>query len=146
LSHHGRADFPPSSYISSLKIFDGSALRSGLWSLDLTTGRWTRVAGDCIEGSCPVPGTASVLFASILETFYIVLPGGAAPGAPRIDDFDAGKPADYFAREDADAATADAEKIIVWVEERVRGPQQGEGGFPCQVAPRQRYPRCRADV
>jgi hypothetical protein len=74
--------------------FDGSALRSGLWSLDLRAGRWTRIAGDCIEGSCPVPGTASVLFASILELFYIVLPGGAAPGAPRLDDFYAFSPAE----------------------------------------------------
>ncbi len=36
--------------------------------------------------------------------------------------FDAGKPADYFAREDSDAAIADAERIIRWVEEQVLTP------------------------
>jgi HEPN domain-containing protein len=66
----------------------------------------------------------------------VQIEGGLADAARRLDKlyiptrypngFDAGKPADYFTREDADAATADAEKIIVWVEERVRGPQQGD--------------------
>jgi len=40
--------------------------------------------------------------------------------------FDAGKPADYFTREDADAAISDAEKIIVWVEKHVREPRPGD--------------------
>ena len=36
--------------------------------------------------------------------------------------FDAGKPADYFTREDSDAAIADAKRIIGWVAEQGLGP------------------------